>query len=192
MATDGPTRALPALHQKPALRDTVRGRVGAADVGDVQILRAGLLSGTHCQVGVSAGLHDRSEYRSAAGSAACVGADGLSNIAANGNGASDRAPVHHVVEHHDETNVKFQEFWDAYPEKYGNPKTPALSIFRAVVKAGTDPDLIIRGAKNYAADIRRSGKGQDYTAHAKTWLNQRRWEEYQREPELPKSRAGMV
>ena len=129
---------------------------------------------------------------SAAPNGTAVPAPVASHIVTKGSGTPRKTPPPRRVDFDDEISVKFEEFWDAYPPKYGNPKNPALLIFRAVVKAGADPDLIIRGAKNYAAYFRRSGKGQEYVAHAKTWLNQQRWEQHQSAPELPKSRVGMV
>lgn len=111
------------------------------------------------------------------------------------NGISQEASGHLPTKHAqspDATDAKFDEFWAAYPERHGNPKEPARLKFQAAIKAGADPDDIIRGARNYASFMQRDGKDSKYIAHAKTWLNEKRWNDYLRSPPPPKLRAGMV
>ena len=78
----------------------------------------------------------------------------------------------------------FKRFWTAYPNRkpHTNPKKPAREKFLAVLKKGTDPETIIRGAENYAAYIRQEGKDPQYVAQATTFLNKEYWADYQTRP----------
>lgn len=73
------------------------------------------------------------------------------------------------------TDNIFDEFWAAYPRRQGaNPKKPAFEKFRAAVKNGVDPMVIIQAAKD---KIGIDGEpGTPMVPMAATWLNQRRWE----------------
>lgn len=63
----------------------------------------------------------------------------------------------------------FDAFWQVYPRR--EAKGAARKAWdKAVAKA--TPEVIIEGAKRYAADPNRD---QRYTAHAATWLNGERW-----------------
>lgn len=75
---------------------------------------------------------------------------------------------------------KFEEFWKAYPRRDGpNPRKPAEQKFNALAKTGVDPDVMIAGAKQLAAEEARRGKiGTPYVAQAVTWLNQQRWTDH--------------
>lgn len=73
----------------------------------------------------------------------------------------------------DEIEDQFYEFWLAYPWRPGNPKKPALQIYRRLIAQGADPAAILAGAKSYAAA--RAGQDPQYTAMARTWLHQERW-----------------
>lgn len=68
---------------------------------------------------------------------------------------------------------EFEQFWQEYPP---NKQSKAES-FKAYQKATkeTDHETIIAGARAYRADIERTGTGKDHTAHATTWLNNKRW-----------------
>lgn len=74
----------------------------------------------------------------------------------------------------------FEKFWKSYPKrKGGNPRHPAYLKFAAAVKAGADPELIVRSVKAYADECERLGKlGSEYVKQAQYWLNQRQWEDY--------------
>lgn len=74
---------------------------------------------------------------------------------------------------------QFAEFRKAYPKRDGqDPKEPARKKFEAAVKSGVDPELIIAGAKAFAAAEARRGKvGTPFIPHSAVWLNQRRWED---------------
>jgi hypothetical protein len=88
----------------------------------------------------------------------------------------------------------FESFWQIYPRRDGgNPKKPAREKFAAAVRRGADASAIVRGAENYAAEIRRNGTAARYVAQAVTWLNQERWEGYQTvpDPQEDRPRVGM-
>jgi hypothetical protein len=72
---------------------------------------------------------------------------------------------------------RFEEFWKEYPARDGdNPKLPAKLKFESLVKTGVDPDLIVAGAKRYAAKAAEKQQvGTQYIAHALKWLSEQRW-----------------
>ena len=70
---------------------------------------------------------------------------------------------------------KFAEFWSVYPKRTpSNPKAPAAKTFSIAIKKGVNPDDIISGAVRYA-DALGEKVGTEFVAHARTWLNQKRW-----------------
>jgi len=84
--------------------------------------------------------------------------------------------------------AQFEEFWKDYPKKIA--KENAKKAFIKLIKENSDNfDLIIKGLKNYSADIKKQiDKDPDWNfiAHPATWLNGRRFfDEY--EVNLPKS-----
>jgi len=81
----------------------------------------------------------------------------------------------------------FERFWKAYPDRKGNPKKPAVDAWRAAVRRGVDPEVMIRGAEGYARHCREQASAdpswrESLIAHARTWLSQARWEEYAEAP----------
>lgn len=78
----------------------------------------------------------------------------------------------------------FEEFWKSYPKRDGaNPKAPARKKFLAHIKSGVDPQIIISGARRYAAEMRTKGQfATPYVAQAITWLNQQRYDDYRPPP----------
>lgn len=79
------------------------------------------------------------------------------------------------VDNNNICEVKFAEFWDAYPNRSGgNPKKTAKDKFVKICKDGVSPDDIIIGAKKYAK-ANQDRIGTPYIAQATTWLNQERW-----------------
>jgi hypothetical protein len=68
--------------------------------------------------------------------------------------------------------VAFERFWASYPRKVG--KAAARKAFD---KALTRADLaqIVEGLHRYVKDPERVRKGQEFTVHPVTWLNQDRW-----------------
>jgi hypothetical protein len=75
---------------------------------------------------------------------------------------------------------KFEEFWKAYPPRDGpNPRQPAEKKFRALVKTGVDPDLMIAAARKLALDEKARGNfGTRYIPKATRWLNEQRWADH--------------
>jgi hypothetical protein len=78
------------------------------------------------------------------------------------------------------TRPEFDEFWKVYPKRGGaNPRFPASLEFDKAVKGGADPPELIAAAKRYADEQRKLRFiGTEKVAQAKTWLHQRRWEDY--------------
>jgi hypothetical protein len=68
----------------------------------------------------------------------------------------------------------FEEFWRMYPPRRNSSKADARKAYVRALKAGADPADILTGAKAYAED--RRDQDQQFTAHAATWLNGKRWE----------------
>jgi hypothetical protein len=71
-------------------------------------------------------------------------------------------------------SAEFEAFWAAYPSRGNDAKYPASLKFELAVRSGIDPSVLVEAAKRYAAE--RHGQDPTYTAMAKTWLGQRRWE----------------
>ena len=69
----------------------------------------------------------------------------------------------------------FQAFWKAYPHLPGNPKEPAWAEWQKAV-LDVDPQTIIAAAKRYAEASAK--KDAPKVAHARTWLFQRRWNDW--------------
>jgi hypothetical protein len=88
----------------------------------------------------------------------------------------------------------FLQFWGAYPSRGGcaNPKKPAQEKFEAAVKRGIDPELIIRSAELYAAQVAASGTETRFIAQAKTWLDEERWADDYSRGGPPPERYGMM
>jgi len=76
------------------------------------------------------------------------------------------------------TDVLFLEFWKIYPSKMAKPK--AHLAWCKALKV-TSADVIIEGAKKYAADPNRV---KTFTAYPATWLNQHRWEDEPLPPQI--------
>ncbi|WP_293796701.1 hypothetical protein [uncultured Bosea sp.] len=82
------------------------------------------------------------------------------------------------------TNEDFERFRAAYPRRDGtDPKEPARKRFEAAVKSGANPELIIAGAKAFAAaEQKRGNVGSRFIPHGSVWLNRRGWEDHQAPP----------
>lgn len=79
----------------------------------------------------------------------------------------------------------FDRFWKAYPRRDGaNPKQPARDKFARWVRKGAAPEAMIEAAEAYHRECEASGQiGTPYVAQAQTWLNQRRWSDYEPDPD---------
>jgi hypothetical protein len=67
----------------------------------------------------------------------------------------------------------FDDFWSAYPRKVA--KVAAIKAFQAAIKT-VEPQLIVDGARNYAADPNLPFD-QNFIPHPATWLNAGRWDD---------------
>jgi hypothetical protein len=72
----------------------------------------------------------------------------------------------------------FERFWAAYPRRPDNPKAAARLVFERRVREGADPAAIAAAAGRYAAAVTARRLDAIYVPHARTWLSQRRWEDY--------------
>jgi hypothetical protein len=72
----------------------------------------------------------------------------------------------------------FAEFWEAYPHRRPNPRAVAEGAFAAAVKAGAKPADLVGAAAAYAAECRAKGIAEAFIVHARTFLAQRRFEDY--------------
>ena len=81
----------------------------------------------------------------------------------------------------------FEEFWRKYPSRspHSNPKKPAKQKFETAVKRGVPVEAIIRGAENFAVYVAREGTDPRFIPQAVTWVNQERWDQYQKPLEEP-------
>jgi hypothetical protein len=84
--------------------------------------------------------------------------------------------------------AEFDEFWAAYPKRPGNPKAPAIAKYvNARQKLKVSHETLLQAAKAYA--VTRVGEDPKFTAQAVTWLNQRRWEDYDGSAPEPQPKA---
>lgn len=76
---------------------------------------------------------------------------------------------------------QFEVFWNIYPKRSGDrAKSEARSKFLKLIGSGVNSEDIIFGAKNFARYCDDNKKtGTEFVPMAKTWLNQRRWEDYE-------------
>jgi len=75
-------------------------------------------------------------------------------------------------------DAEFDEFWAAYPSRkpHSNPKVKAKEKYLELRrKKNVSRETLVNAAKKYAAA--RAGEDPLYTAQAKTWLNQWRFED---------------
>lgn len=76
----------------------------------------------------------------------------------------------------------FEQWWSHYPKRVGcpNPKQPAWEVWQRLAKSGALPSLpeLIDAADRYGAYCKRERIEPKFIAHARTWLNQQRWEEF--------------
>lgn len=74
---------------------------------------------------------------------------------------------------------RWLEFKAAYPKREGGQGWPAAERkYTALVASGISEEVLIEGAKAYAAHLKATGKiGTQYVKQASTWLNQKGWED---------------
>ena len=66
----------------------------------------------------------------------------------------------------------FERFWKLYDSRTGS-KSEAYAVWNQKV---SDPEAVIAAVRPYKADCKKEDIS---VAHARTWLNQRRWESYE-------------
>ena len=76
----------------------------------------------------------------------------------------------------------FERFWAAYPRRPDNPKAAARAVFERRVREGADPQAIADAAGRYARHIAERKLDAIFVPHARTWLSQRRYEDYEEAP----------
>jgi hypothetical protein len=76
----------------------------------------------------------------------------------------------------------FEGFWTAYPARSPNPKAPARLVFARLVAGGEPPGRLVAAAAAFAAEVARKTIAPEFVPHARTWLQQRRFEDYQAGP----------
>lgn len=88
----------------------------------------------------------------------------------------------------------FEQFWAEYPKRPNNPKHPAWLEWERLVKAKALPaqSEMMRAVRSYASLMRAEKIEPKYIAHARTWLHQRRWEEFLEAAESVKAEAPQV
>jgi uncharacterized protein YdaU (DUF1376 family) len=79
-----------------------------------------------------------------------------------------------------EIEAAFVEFKATYPRRnHAHTWTEAKPLFVEAMESGVPGELLIRTADTYAKIVRSEGKeNTSVVADARTWLNQRRWENY--------------
>lgn len=77
----------------------------------------------------------------------------------------------------------FERFKAAYPVRPVNPWAPARAIFERLVKSGEDADDLVGSARAFAADCAKLKTDPMFIPHARTWLAQRRFEDFAPIPE---------
>lgn len=92
----------------------------------------------------------------------------------------------------DDAAEQFDAFWDAYPRNAksgkpggGAPRAEALKRWRKL--SATDREAALVGVKHYADYCARPDA--EFPAHATTWLNQRRWEDWQQPAAPPQANS---
>jgi hypothetical protein len=80
--------------------------------------------------------------------------------------------------------LTFFDFWLVYPKRKGsNPKAAARTKWDAAIKSGTNPEVIVNAAHAYRAEVMAENHlGTEFVCHARTWLNQKRYLDYEPDP----------
>lgn len=77
-----------------------------------------------------------------------------------------------------EIQAAFERFWAAYPRRPGDARHMALVNFAKLMKAGESAEALIASAGAYAKHIADRATDPIFIQQAKTWLNQRRFEDF--------------
>jgi hypothetical protein len=82
---------------------------------------------------------------------------------------------------------EFEALWSIYPNRYvDDPKKLAWKAYRARIREGISPELLMRCVENYAKVITAKHKnGTEYVMMCATFLGpNERWKAYEPQPEL--------
>lgn len=72
-----------------------------------------------------------------------------------------------------EPDPGFVRFYEVFPRRVGKPA--AMKAWRAAMKRGDEPAVIIAAAVRYRDDVRRARTPIHYVCHPSTWLNEQRY-----------------
>lgn len=75
--------------------------------------------------------------------------------------------------------AEFAAFWAAYPRRPGDARYPASVAFAQLVKAGESAEALVASAGVFAAHCRRESIAGQFIPMGRTWLSQRRFEDFQ-------------
>lgn len=78
----------------------------------------------------------------------------------------------------------FDAFWKVYPRHPGDARSVARRKYEIALNSGVTPEVLLRGATNYAAYRAADPEGPKFTAMCQTWLNQKRYDDWQ-QPAAP-------
>lgn len=83
----------------------------------------------------------------------------------------------------------FAQFWNAYPKRLGNPKKPAYDVWARLEKEKALPpvETMVAAAKAYGEQCKAEKIEPRFIAHTRTWLHQRRWNEFTAVEKAPES-----
>lgn len=108
---------------------------------------------------------------------------------ADGDAKASPPPSKSNLPSHTEADDQFETFWTTYPRNAnsgkpggGAPRAEALKRWHKLSAA--DREAALTGVANYADYCARADA--EFAAHATTWLNQRRWEDWQQPAAQPK------
>lgn len=110
----------------------------------------------------------------------------------SGGGSPEHTPLSLTKENERYTGL-FDEFYDnIYPRKVH--RGTALKAFKQALRAGVDPDVILEGARRFAADPNLPrGDEVEFIPHPSSWLNAEGWLDGPLPPRHgTKRRAGQV
>jgi hypothetical protein len=97
-----------------------------------------------------------------------------------------------------DADPKWREFWDLVPRKQGKDEARKAYVNHVLGRgeyegrpiAKTEADVIIAGMRSYADRVKRDRIERKHIKMAQGWLNGRRWEDEQQQPERPMHGAG--
>lgn len=86
--------------------------------------------------------------------------------------------------HGDPPAPGFDEIWSIYPFKRGGRQGAEKAYAKALKQPGVTHNIILAGVQAYRDECVQQQTQQRYVAHAATWLNNGRWDEFTEPAEL--------